>query len=62
VPVELIQLDVNAARAEEYAKLKAIMVVPGIYFLDGKGGLVELLQGEVNPEQVTAVLQSAGGS
>ena len=62
VPVERIQLDIDAARAEEYAKLKAIMVVPGIYFLNEKGGLVELLQGEVSPEQVTAVLQSAGES
>ena len=62
VPVERIQLDVDAARAEEYKKLKAIMVVPGIYFLDEKGRLVELLQGEVSPEQVTAVLQSAGES
>jgi len=62
VPVERIQLDVDAAKAEEYAKLKAIIVVPGIYFLDEKGKLVELLQGEVSPKQVTAVLQSAGGS
>lgn len=57
VPVERIQEDVDAARAEEYAKLKAVIVVPGIYFLDEKGGLVELLQGEVTAEQVTAVLQ-----
>ena len=62
VPVERIQLDVDAAKAEEYAKLEAIIVVPGIYFLDEKGRLAELLQGEVRPEQVTAVLQSAGES
>jgi hypothetical protein len=60
VPVERIQEDVDAAKAEEYAKLKAIMVVPGIYFLDEKGKLVELLQGEVNAEQVSAVLQKSG--
>jgi hypothetical protein len=58
VPVERIQEDVDAAKAEEYAKLKALMVVPGIYFLDAKGKLVELLQGEVKAEQVTAVLKS----
>ena len=62
VPVERIQVDVDAAGAEEYAKLKAIIVVPGIYFLDEKGKLAELLQGEVSPKQVTAVLQSAGES
>ncbi|MFC1655139.1 hypothetical protein ACFL2F_04970 [Myxococcota bacterium] len=62
IPVERIQEDVDAAKADEYAKLKAIIVVPGIYFLDEKGKLVELLQGEVSPKQVTAVLQSAGKS
>lgn len=57
VPVERIQEDVDTARAEEYAKLKPVIVVPGIYFLDEKGGLVELLQGEVKAEQVSAVLR-----
>ena len=58
VQVERIQEDVDTARAEEYAKLKALMVVPGIYFLDEKGKLVELLQGEVKAEQIAAVLKS----
>ena len=49
-------VSVERIQADEYAKLKTIIVVPGIYFLDNKGGLVELLQGEVNAEQVTAVL------
>jgi hypothetical protein len=56
VPVERIQLDVDEVRTEQCEKLKPTIVVPGIYFLDEKGGLVELLQGEVNAEQVTAVL------
>ena len=55
--VERIQEDVDTARAEEYVRLKPVIVVPGIYFLDEKGGLVELLQGEVKAEQVTAVLR-----
>ena len=58
VLVERVQEDVDTARVEECAKLKPIMVVPGIYFLNEKGKLVELLQGEVNAEQVTAVLES----
>ena len=58
VQVETIQEDVDTARADEYAKLKPVMVVPGIYFLDENGKLVELLQGEVSAEQVTAVLKS----
>ena len=57
VQVERIQEDVDTARADEYAKLKPVVVVPGIYFLDEKGKLVELLQGEVNADQVAAVLR-----
>jgi hypothetical protein len=57
IPIERIQEDVDTAKADEYAKLKAIVVLPGIYFLDEKGGLIELLQGEVTPKQISAVLR-----
>jgi hypothetical protein len=33
------------------------MALPGIYFVDSKGAVLELLQGEVTAEQITAVLQ-----
>jgi hypothetical protein len=32
------------------------MALPAIYFLDGKGVAVELLQGEVTADQVKAAL------
>lgn len=57
VQVERIQEDVDTARADEFAGLKPVIVVPGIYFLDEKGKLVELLQGEVTADQVAAVLR-----
>ncbi len=54
--------DVDEQAADEYKQLKPMMVAPGIYFLDKKGGLAEMLQGEVTEAQVTAVLRSAPAS
>ena len=54
--VERIHMDSQAARAEPYTKQRPIMVPPAIYFLDGQGKLVEVLQGEVKREQVKKVL------
>ena len=35
------------------------MVPPAIYFFDGQGKLVEVLQGEVKSEQIRKVLKSS---
>jgi hypothetical protein len=32
------------------------MALPGIYFVDGKNAVVELLQGEVKVEEIAKVL------
>jgi hypothetical protein len=60
VKVHKIQWDVDEMEAEKYSALKPVMVIPGIYFLDDKGGLVAFLQGEVTAAQIAAVM--AGGS
>jgi len=36
--------------------LEPLRVAPGVYLLDGRDAVVELLQGEVMAEQLTAVL------
>jgi hypothetical protein len=56
VPVERLQIDVDQKAAEQYTKMKSPMVMPGIYFLDDKGGLVEFLQGEISADQITKLL------
>lgn len=57
LPVERIHLDTQALQADTYTVLKPLMVPPGVYFLDGRDAVVELLQGEVTAEQITAVLK-----
>jgi hypothetical protein len=57
LPVERIHVDTQAAQAEAYTLLKPLMVPPGIYFVDAHDAVVEMLQGEVKAEQVTAVLK-----
>lgn len=52
LPVERLQVDTEAAKVEPYRQQKPIMALPAIYFLDGKGVVTELLQGEVTLEQI----------
>jgi hypothetical protein len=54
--VERVHMDTQPEMAERYGKLRPMLAVPALYFMDAKDGLVELLQGEVTSEQITAVL------
>jgi hypothetical protein len=58
VPVERIHSDTQAAEAARYTALKPLMVIPGVYFVDDRSGVIELLQGEVTTAQVAAVLEA----
>ena len=58
VPVEKLQVDTDGSKVDPYRNQKPIMALPAIYFLDGKGAVVELLQGEVTTEQIAGVLQA----
>lgn len=55
-PVERIHVDTQAKQAETYTLLRPLMVTPGVYFVDEGNAVIELLQGEVKQEQITAVL------
>lgn len=57
VPVERLQLDTQAEKVDEYRKKKPFTVAPAIYFLDERGQVVAMLQGEVSPQQVKAALK-----
>ncbi|MFH0900771.1 MAG: hypothetical protein V2A73_09105 [Pseudomonadota bacterium] len=55
-PVERIHVDTQAIQAEKYTASKPLMVPPGIYFVDERNGVIDMLQGEVKTEQIAAVL------
>ena len=57
LPIERIHIDTQAAQAAPYTGAKPLMVPPGIYFVDQQQRVVELLQGEVKTEEITAVLK-----
>jgi hypothetical protein len=59
VPVEKLQVDTDGSKVDPYRNQKPIMALPAIYFLDGKGTVVELLQGEVTTDQIAGVLQAS---
>ena len=58
LPVERLQVDTEADKVAPYRQQKPIMALPAIYFIDAKGVVMELLQGEVTTEQVAGVLQA----
>ena len=57
IPVDRIHVDTQEALAGPYHKLRPYQVIPAIYFLDGNGKLVGMLQGEVSEEAYKKVLK-----
>ena len=57
LPVERLQIDVDGAKVEPYRQQKAMMTLPAIYFVAGEAKVLELLQGEVTDEQISAALK-----
>jgi hypothetical protein len=56
LPIERFHADTQPEAAEPYNKMRAMMALPALYFVDSKGGLVDLLQGEVTQAQIQAVI------
>lgn len=56
LPVERLQVDTQGDKVEPYRQQKPMMALPAIYLVDAKGAVVELLQGEVTPEQIGGVI------
>jgi hypothetical protein len=57
--VERLHADTQEDQVAPYAAMKAMVALPALYFVDAKGGFVELLQGEMTKEQILAVLGNA---
>lgn len=56
LPVEKLEVDVDEVKVEPYRKQKAVVALPGIYLVDDKGTVVELLQGELSEGEIAAKL------
>jgi hypothetical protein len=52
LPVERVYLDTQHDKAAPYLAMAEVMVVPGVYLLDGEGKLIEMLQGELTKDQL----------
>lgn len=57
IPVERLHVDTESARVEPYRAQKPIMALPAIYFVDGRGAVLEMLQGEVGEAQIQPILE-----
>jgi hypothetical protein len=56
LPVERLQSDTENALVETYRKQKPMVALPAIYFLDGSGAVLGLLQGEVTSQQISVAI------
>lgn len=56
LPVERLNLDTQEDKVAPYRRQKALTALPALYFVDAKGSVAELLQGEVTRAQVEAAL------
>ncbi|MDF1561450.1 MAG: hypothetical protein P1V51_00300 [Deltaproteobacteria bacterium] len=57
LPVEKLQIDVDGPQVAFYQQQKPILALPAIYLIDETATVVELLQGEVTADQLTAALK-----
>jgi hypothetical protein len=56
IPIVTLLADTQEDKVEPYRLMRPMMALPAIYFIDGKGGLVEMLQGEITEAQLSRVL------
>jgi hypothetical protein len=56
IPVETLLADTQEDKVAPYRVMRPMLAIPAIYFIDAKGGLVEMLQGEITLAQVSKVL------
>lgn len=61
LPVVRLQSDTEEALVEPYREQKAFVALPALYLVDGSEKVLEVLQGEVTKEQVTAFLAGQAG-
>jgi len=56
IAVERIHSDTEEAKVAPYQLMRAMVALPAVYFLDEKGALNEMLQGDLTAEQIGHVL------
>jgi len=57
IPIERIQIDVDAKKVELYQAKRAFVALPAIYFLAASDSLVDMLQGEITEAQVSSIVK-----
>lgn len=62
IPVERIHMDEQDEKAARYSEMKPYMAIPAVYFLDGTGNLVGMLQGEITQQQFEAVISGSASA
>lgn len=59
IPIQRIHMDEDDEEASRYSDMKPYVAIPAVYFLDGEGDLVGMLQGEITQSQFENVISGA---
>jgi hypothetical protein len=57
VPVQELKVDTEPEKVEPYRLQKPMLAMPAIYFVDGEGGVIDMLQGEITAEQIARIVK-----
>ena len=59
IELERVHWDGDNDRAEAFAEERPFSVIPALYFLDAKGNLIDMLQGEITKQQFETMISGA---
>ncbi len=57
IPLDRFHLDTQDTKAEPYVDKRPIMVAPGLYVLDQRGNIIDLLQGDITEAQIRGAIR-----
>ncbi|MFH2006239.1 MAG: hypothetical protein ABI333_06610 [bacterium] len=57
VKVERLQTDVHRKRVRTLKDQRRFLTLPAVYFFNGKGDIVGMLHGELNPDELVTMLE-----
>jgi len=57
IPLDRFHLDTQDTKAEPYVDKRPMMVAPGLYVLDQRGNIIDLLQGDITEAQLRGVIR-----
>ncbi len=56
IPIEMLKADTQQEKVEPFRQQRPMLAIPAIYFVDAKGSVLDMLQGEITADQIRHAL------